>query len=230
MFVIEGLRLCYDALISKVKIKAVFLTEECYKKQQKAKEIVDSCNDCFIVTEEIIKYISDTVTPQGIVCVCECLKNSFSLSDNFKSVVLYNVSDPANIGAISRTAEAFDLDLMIVSGGCDIYNPKALRSSMGALFRLPVITVDNTRLFEILKDNGITSYATVPRNDADKINKIKFENKSAVIIGNEANGIPDDVIGQCDYKITIPMSGRAESLNAAVAASISIYEMVRNSL
>lgn len=230
LFVIEGLRLCYDALLSKVKIKTVFLTEDCYEKQDKAKEIVSSCNDCFIVTEEIIKHISDTVSPQGIVCVCECLKNDFSVGKEFKSVVLYNVSDPANIGAISRTAEAFDLDLMIVSGGCDIYNPKALRSSMGALFRLPVITVDNDELFKILKENNITSYATVPRNDADKINKIEFDGKSAIIIGNEANGIPEDIIKKCDYKITIPMKGRAESLNAAAAASVSIYEMVRNSL
>lgn len=230
LFVIEGLRLCYDALISNVTIKTVFVTEECLNKQAKAVKIVNSCKESFTVTEDIIKYISDTVSPQGIVCVCEFMNNHFDFNDKLKSIVLCNVADPANVGTISRTAEAFDLDLMIISGGCDIYNPKALRASMGALFRLPVMTVENNELFKLLKENDITSYATVPSNNADKINKTAFAQKSAIIIGNEANGIPEDIIERCDYRITIPMTGRAESLNAAAAASISIYEMVRESL
>ncbi|MBQ7129295.1 MAG: RNA methyltransferase, partial [Clostridia bacterium] len=230
LFVIEGLRLCFDAMQSGIKIKTAFLTQHCYNKFQKAKDTAEYAEEYYIVTDEVIKNISDTVSPQGIVCVCENIENKFTDKGNLKAVVLCNVADPSNLGTISRTAEAFAVDLLIVSGGCDIYNPKALRASMGALFRLPVLVINQEELFVFLSNNQIKSYATVPNGAKYKINEIAFNKKSAVIIGNEANGITNEVIKKCDYTVTIPMKGRAESLNAASAASISIYEMVRESL
>ncbi len=230
LFVIEGLRLCADGMRSGVKIKTAFLTENCYNKFEDARKTAEYAEEFFIVTDDVIKHISDTVSPQGIVCVCEKFCNEFADKNSLKAVVLCSVADPSNLGTISRTAEAFAVDFLIVSGGCDIYNPKALRASMGALFRLPVLEIKQDDLFEFFEKHKIKSYATVVKNADYNLNQISFDKKSALIIGNEANGIPLDVIDKSDYKITIPMNGKAESLNAASAASISIYEMVRESL
>ena len=101
---------------------------------------------------------------------------------------------------------------------------------MGALFRLPILEIKQDGLFEFLNEHNIKTYATVVKNSQYKINEVSFDEKSAIIIGNEANGIPSEVVEQSDYTVTIPMNGRAESFNAAAAASISIYEMVRESL
>ena len=230
LFVIEGLRLCFDAFCSGVKIKTAFLTEKSYNKFQNAKDVANCADEFYIVTEDVLKHISDTVSPQGIVCVCENICNEFVDKDKLKAVVLCDVADPSNLGTISRTAEAFAVDLLIVSGGCDIYNTKALRASMGALFRLPILEIKQDGLFEFLNKHNIKTYATVVKNSQYKINEVSFDEKSAIIIGNEANGIPSEVVEQSDYTVTIPMNGRAESFNAAAAASISIYEMVRESL
>lgn len=231
MFVIEGIRLCYDAYLSGVKIVTVFITEKCLEKcKNDAEKIINSSKESYVVTDEIIKHISDTVSPQGIVCVCEFINAKFQISDNLNAAVLYDVSDPANIGTISRTAEAFGIDMLIVCGGCDIYNPKALRASMGALFRLPVLHFDEEEIFDFFEENNIISYASTPLSFAEKITELSFKGKSAMLIGNEANGLSADVIKKCDYAVTIPMLGRAESLNAAAAASVLLFEMVRDKL
>lgn len=231
LFVIEGIRLCFDAYLSGVKIKTVFITENCLEKcSEKANKIIDIAKETYIVTPEIIKHISDTVSPQGIVCICEFINAEFHIKDDLKAAVLFDISDPANVGTISRTAEAFGIDMLIVCGGCDIYNPKALRASMGALFRLPVLHFDKNEVFEFFKENNITSYASTPINSAEKITELSFSGKSAMLIGNEANGLESEIIKKCDYAVTIPMLGRAESLNAAAAASVLLFEMVRESL
>lgn len=231
LFVIEGIRLCYDAAISGVKIKIVFITENCLEKcKVEAERIINNAEESYIVNTDIIKHISDTVSPQGIVCVCEFINPKIEISNCLKAAVLFDITDPANIGTISRTAEAFGLDMLIVCGGCDIYNPKALRASMGALFRLPILNFDEYQVFEFLKENRITSYASTPRSTAKKITEISFPDKAAILVGNEANGLRNEVIDKCDAAVTIPMLGRAESLNAAAAASVLLFEMVRDRL
>ena len=231
LFVIEGIRLCFDAYLSGVKIKTVFVTENCLEKcKNDAEKIINVADESYIVTPDVIKHISDTVSPQGIVCVCDFINAEIKIKDDLKAAVLFEVSDPANVGTISRTAEAFGIDMLIVCGGCDIYNPKALRASMGALFRLPVINFDKDEVFEFFKANNITSYALTPINSAKKITELSFKRKSAMLIGNEANGLSAEIIEKCDYAVTIPMPGRAESLNAAAAASVLLFEMVRDNL
>lgn len=231
LFVIEGIRLCFDACKSGVKIKSVFVTETCLLKcKNETEKIIENADESYIVTTEVIKHISDTVSPQGIVCVCEFIDSEIKITDNLKVAVLVDVADPANVGTISRTAEAFGIDALVVCGGCDIYNPKALRASMGALFRLPVLVLDECEVFDFFKENKIASYASTPRENAKKITEIVFSDRSAVLIGNEANGLKSEVIGKCDEAVTIPMLGRAESLNAAAAASVLMFEMVRGNL
>ena len=117
---------------------------------------------------------------------------------------------------------------MVIYGGCDIYNPKALRASMGALFRLPVKVCKNLNdEIALCKNVGIDSFATVPDREADDITKTDFSKGAFCIIGNEGNGVSKEIIDVCDKKITIKMQGRAESLNAAAAASITMWELVK---
>lgn len=231
LFVVEGLRLCTDALLSDVRIKTVFVTEDCHKKHKaEIDALLAKSDEGFYVTQEVLKSITDTINPQGVVCVCEIQSKDFLITENLNAVVLMNVADPSNLGAISRTAEAFGISLMIVSGGCDIYNPKALRASMGALFRLPVIQMNPEKVLEYCKENNIKTFASTPRKSAINIKSADFSARNAMIIGNEANGLDDFVLNNCDQQVTIPMIGRAESLNAATAASVLMYEMVRKDI
>ena len=137
------------------------------------------------------------------------------------------ISNPSNFGAICRTAEAVGLDGVIIKGGCDVYNPKVQRASMGALFRLDVITVDDLpELFTELKSNNMKIYGSVPDSSALKITDIDKTSGMVVIIGNEGNGISDEA-KENSILVTIPMNGYAESLNAAAAATIIMWEMMR---
>ncbi len=231
LFVIEGTRLCFDAYKSGTEFESVFLTENYLEKfKNDVEKIIDVAEESYIVTEDIMKHICDTVNPQGIVCVCKNIVSNLKVKDNSKFTVLVDVQDPANVGTISRTAEAFGIDALIVCGGCDIYNPKALRASMGALFRLPVLQLNSEEIFNFFKVNNIKSFASTPREIANELTKTTFDGKCAMLIGNEANGLSDDIINKCDEAITIKMLGRAESLNAAAAASVLMYEMMRGSI
>ena len=229
LFVVEGVRLCCDALLSGCEIQSVFCTENCAEKY--GEEIVslrDGCKSFYTVSNDVIKTISDTVTPQGIVCTVKMKQNSFEYEKGKKYIALDTIQNPDNLGAISRTAEALGLDGMVIYGGCDIYNPKALRASMGALFRLPVhICSDLKCEIEICKNLGIDVLATVPDRDAKNVITVDFSKGAMCIIGNEGNGVSKEIIEKSSDRITIKMDGRAESLNANAAASIIMWEMTR---
>jgi TrmH family RNA methyltransferase len=140
---------------------------------------------------------------------------------------LEEISNPSNFGAICRTAEAVGLDGIIIKGGCDIYNPKVLRAAMGALFRLDVVVTDDLiSLLNTLKTNSMKIYGSVPDANAEKITNIDKSQGMVCVIGNEGNGISDEVKGFSEL-VTIPMNGYAESLNAAAAATIIMWEMMR---
>lgn len=229
LFVLEGVRLCCDAIKSGCKIKSVFCTENCAEKYADDINLLkDNCDNFHLVSNDVLKSISDTVTPQGVVCVTISNTNDFDYEKGKKYIALDTVQNPDNLGAISRTAEAFGIDGLVICGGCDIYNPKALRASMGALYRLPVRVCQSLeKEIEKCKKMGINSFATVPDRDAKDITKVDFSKGAFCIIGNEGNGVSQEIIDLCDEKITIKMSGRAESLNAAAAASITMWELVK---
>ena len=234
-FVVEGLRLCYDAFLSKVEIKEVYYTDNIYEKfADKLKQIIGYSKKAYKVSEEILKGISDTKTPQGIVCVCAQLDKHFSvntINNAGKFIILENIQDPANLGTILRTAEALGLNFVVLSSDCcDMYNAKVLRASMGAVFRVQVLVAEN--LYDDIKrfkSLGAKVYAAVPEKEAKSVTEINLNNFSAIAVGNEGNGLTSELIALCDEKITIPMLGRAESLNAAMAAGILMWEMMRDS-
>lgn len=232
MFFIEGARLSSDAAQSGVEIKELFITEKAREKYSEYIRSVENVAErCFQVSEEVAEKLSDTKSNQGVFCVCKMLDKKTIIGKikyNGKYIALEDVSNPSNFGAVVRTAEAVGLDGVIVSGGCDIYNPKSQRAAMGSLFRLNVAVVDNLpEYLGELKKNGMKIYAGVPDSGALKITQADMSDGVVCIIGNEGNGISDETRAAATQLVTIPMKGRAESLNAASAASILIWEMMR---
>ena len=231
MFVIEGLRLCYDAVNSNIKIKYIFYTTQAMKKyKEKLEIIIKNSEESYLVDETVEKHISDTLNPQGIFCVAYMKKDfNFDLNKESKIIALENIQDPLNLGTILRSAEAFGIHGILMSHDCvDVYNPKVLRGGMGSIFRLRIsFAKDIADEIEKVSHLGFKTYATLPDRSCTKITDINFWGKCLAVIGNEGNGISKRTIELCDEKITIPMKGMAESLNAAAAASVVMWEMMR---
>ena len=232
LFFIEGARLCADAALSSVKIKELYVTESARVKYSEYVRLAENVAErSFLVSEEVAEKLSDTKNTQGVFCICKMLDKNTNIGKikyNGKYIALEDVSNPSNFGAVIRTAEAVGLDGVIVSGGCDIYNPKSQRAAMGSLFRLNIVEVDDLPDFlKSLAENGMSVYAGVPDSNAEKITEVDMKNGVVTIIGNEGNGISDATKQASTKLVTIPMQGRAESLNAAAAASIMIWEMMR---
>lgn len=233
LFVIEGLRLCCDAAGCGVEIDTLFITDDAFERYgDKMTELISTAKEIFSVTEEVFSKISDTSSPQGVLAVCKTPDielNVDKITSNGRYVVCENVSDPSNLGAISRTAEALGVNGMIIVGnGCDPFGPKAQRASMGSLLRLPLYKFREIKAaYEFLHNCSITVYASVVDREAKKVTDVSFGDGSAVVIGNEGNGLTDEAKQICDEQITIPITGRAESFNAAAAAAILIWELIK---
>ncbi len=228
-FFLEGLRLCCDAAVSETEITAVFYTQKAFEKSEsEIEKICSKAESSFLISEAVSQKISQTPSSQGVFCKVK-IKSQTETEIDFskKYIALDGVQNPDNLGAVSRTAEALGISGIIIGGGCDIYNPKAQRSSMGSLFRLPVLKTQNLSEFLLkLQQNGMKIYATTPESDALKITEADMNGGTVCVIGNEANGVSEEVFAVSE-KITIPMLGRAESLNAGVAAAITMWEMLR---
>ena len=228
LFVLEGLRICKDACDNGIKFDKLIVSDAAAEKYAADTEKFSLISDeCYKIPDSLFKKISDTKTPQGIIAVAKMpVTGSCGIDKNGKYIALENVSDPSNLGAISRTAEALGVNGIILSSdGCDPYSPKALRASMGTLLRVPVFVTES--FAETLKSTDLKRYACVVNKTAESIKEQSFENGSVVMIGNEANGLTDSAKQSADVLVTIPMTGRAESLNAAAAAAIAMWEMMK---
>lgn len=228
LFVLEGLRICKDACDNGIKFDKLIVSDAAAEKYAADTEKFSLISDeCYKIPNSLFKKISDTKTPQGIIAVAKMpVTGSCGIDKNGKYIALENVADPSNLGAISRTAEALGVNGIILSSdGCDPYSPKALRASMGTLLRVPVFVTES--FAETLKSTGLKRYACVVDKTAESIKEQSFENGSVVMIGNEANGLTDSAKQSADVLVTIPMTGRAESLNAAAAAAIAMWEMMK---
>ncbi|WP_255882352.1 MULTISPECIES: RNA methyltransferase [unclassified Ruminococcus] len=230
-FVCEGVRLCADALRSGIKIKAAFFTTFALERHSELVDSLDKSVECYSLADSLFKSVCETQTPQGVMFLCQMLEvGERSLAFN-KAVALECVQDPQNMGTILRSAEAFAIDCVILSKDCcDIFSPKVLRGSMGAVFRQKFYIAEDFYLtLTTLNNNGIKTYAAVPRNGIE-ILSADFSTPCCTLIGNEGNGLTQKAIDLCDSRLTINMKGNAESLNAAVAASVVMWEMVRGNL
>jgi TrmH family RNA methyltransferase len=213
LFTLEGLRLISDADIA---FHTVFYTAANAENASKIR-----AERAFEISETLSERISDTKTPQGIFAVAEILHREINVGG--KVLVLHSLRDPGNLGTIIRTADALGISDIFAVDCADIYSPKTARSAMGALFRVNVEKSDESTVFAKLA--GYETFASVLSDYAEPLGSFDFPEKSAIFIGNEANGLPENVIKNCTRRVTIKMRGNAESLNAAAAASILIYEL-----
>lgn len=228
-FLCEGARLCGDALKSGIKVRAAFFTENAANRDSDLLLSVKGvCEDIYILPQPLFKRVSDTSTPQGVMLLCECPSNSQGDMKFSKAIALERIQDPQNLGTVLRSAEAFGIDLLIMSKDCcDIFSPKVLRGSMGAVFRQRILIPDD--FYSYISDinkTEIKTYAAVVKNGQDVLT-VDFSHPCCVLIGNEGNGLSERAVSLCGGKLTINMNGRAESLNAAVASSLIMWEMVR---
>ncbi len=228
-FAMEGYRLVLDALQSGVKLRALLLTEKAYAQYGAELTAAGASAQPLLISDALAKEIADTETAQGVFAIAETLPENANLPQHGnRCMLLHNVQDPANLGAILRTAEALGTDALYLYQCVDLYNPKTIRSSMGALFRVPLRVIPETEPFlAACRDAGVPTCAAVVDRDAQKLGSFSFAAGACVLIGNEGNGLPRAVSDACDVKLTIPMSPDSNSLNAAMAAGLFLWEMNR---
>ena len=229
-YIVEGIKMVKEAILEKASIKQIIICDDCEKTDSIPKELMYEIAkyDCLYVTSKIFKYISEVQTPQGVLAVVE--KNNRDEDINYNEdiiVALDDIQDPGNLGTILRTVDSVGLTQIIVSKGtADPYNPKVVRSSMGAIYRVKVIECED--LLETLKEVKRNKFKILVSSlkESNSIYNVKY-NKKVLVIGNEANGVEEKIMNIADEKIKIPMLGKTESLNAAVATGIILYEYVR---
>lgn len=229
-YVIEGIKLIQEAIQENVNIKQIIVCDDCDKTEGIPKDLMYEIAkyDCVYVTKKIFKYISEVQEPQGILAVIE--KNNSDRDIDYTQdiiVALDDVQDPGNLGTILRTVDSIGLTQILVSKGtADSYNPKVVRSTMGAIFRIKIIECED--LEKILKEIKKHKFKVVVTSlqAENTIYEINY-NKKVIVIGNEAKGVEKKIQDLADEKIKIPMLGKTESLNASVATGIVLYEYVR---
>ena len=223
VLVIEGLRLVRE--VSPEICEQLFLSESLSKAGEFDTSLYKNVE---IVSDEVFRSLSDTVTPQGVLAVVKqpsWTLEQLSFENGCRLLLLDDIQDPGNLGTILRTAEAAGVNMVIMSEGCaDIFNPKVIRSTMGSIFRLPFVTDDLVSVIEMLKTEGVTVYGAALEGSSD-YREVEFSEKTAIVIGNEGNGISGNVLNAVNEKIRIPMKGQIESLNAAVSAAILLYHI-----
>lgn len=179
------------------------------------------------VTGSVMESISPMKTPQGVVFSCRWSPREICPQGGLGPghyLVLDGVQDPGNLGTVWRTADAFGASGLLLTGSCaDPFGPKAVRATMGASFRLPVWKGERQAVAALLERSGIPLYATALREDTEDIGKVDLS-QAAVVIGSEGRGISEELLGLCKKTLKIPMEDRCESLNAAVAAAIVLWE------
>lgn len=228
LFVLEGLRIVEDAVAEDSGLTHLILTQQAYEKLGESLFQADlRGTKTLVISNELGKKISSTDNTQGVFAICRIpAAKSLSPRSDGRYVVLFGLQDPGNVGMIIRTADALGMDGIILSGSCDLYSPKVIRSTMGSVFRTNIIIEnDAEHLFDCFKNNGIATLAAVVGDDAEDIRRCTVSGSRAVFIGNEGSGLPDEISYRCDKRVTIPMNGSINSLNAAMAAGIIMWEM-----
>ena len=233
-FIIEGIKLIKEAIEEKANIKQIVICDNCQNTDIIPKELMYEIAkyECVYVSDKIFKSITEVNTPQGILAIIERNNSNEQEAEIDYTqdiiVALDDIQDPGNLGTILRTVDSVGLNQILVSKGtADCYNPKVVRSTMGAIFRVKIIECENLEktLKEVRKHKFklvVTSLQT-----EKSLYDVKFD-KKVIVIGNEANGVEPNIQDMADEKI--PMLGKTESLNASVATGIVLYEYVRQKL
>ncbi len=232
-FLIEGIKLIKEAIQENANIKQIIICEECEDTQLIPKELTYEIAkyECIYVTSQVFNTITEVKNPQGILAVVskENKENEIDFSQDI-IVALDDLQDPGNLGTILRTVDSVGLTQILVSKGtADCFNPKVVRSTMGAIFRVKIIECENLleTLKEIKKHKFKIMVTSLQTNNS--IYDVDYKQK-VIIVGNEANGVKKEIQDLADEKVKIPMLGKTESLNASVATGIVLYEYVRRKI
>ncbi|MGI6097857.1 MAG: TrmH family RNA methyltransferase [Dethiobacteria bacterium] len=231
--VLEGFRLIEEALKAGL-VPEIFFFEQDLWQREKLKSILRKLPPGTIkasITKEILYHLSETETPQGVLAVAPFAVNSslqVSSACNHFLLIIDRLQDPGNMGTIIRTAAAAGIkETVLTKGTIDPTNPKVVRSSMGAVFYLQFsMSADTASLINKLKEKDIQLIASSPKADLDYTIP-DYRQPTAFVIGNESKGVDPSILKAATYKVKIPLLGPVESLNAASAAAILIYEGVR---
>jgi RNA methyltransferase, TrmH family len=230
-YIIEGFKLIEEALEYHKSFYLLILSEVASNSIE-GNALMNKCDEAnipvYIGSDKVFAEVSEMDTPQGVLAVIykqeqrieEVIENK-----SFNIAILDEVRDPGNVGTIVRTADACGINAVILSKGCvDLYNGKTVRATMGSMFHIPVFTdVEIVELIIRLKSMGAMVLGADPHSSVSCIDT-KVDGSTAIVIGNEANGLRDEVKAVTTKNITIPMPGKAESLNAGIAAAILMYE------
>lgn len=230
-YIIEGYRILTLAIECNANLEYVFINENFEEKQEHKKFLstLESKNiKVFKTTNKIFKDLIDTENTQGILGVVRFkekkIEHNIKQEDKFV-LILDRIQDPGNMGTIIRTADAAGVDAIIALKGCvDIYNPKVIRSTMGSIFDMNVIHAtqeEALRILKLKKFDIVSSYL----DTNNYYNTVEYNYKTALVIGNEANGINEELVSKSDVLVKIPIYGKAESLNAAISSAILMYEI-----
>lgn len=216
-FLVEGRKMVEEALASAFDVETVLV--------QEGMELPDGLTmPVYELPAHVLAAVCDTKTPQGIAAVVR-MKEQSALGKHI--VVLDGVQDPGNVGTILRTLDAFEADGLVLLPGCaDPFSPKTVRSSMGAVFRRPVWMCTVETFAQVLRGSGLRLLGAALRDDTVDARAADYT-RAVLAIGSEGRGLSDEVLALCDETVRIPMSPRCESLNAAVAASVLLWEAYR---
>ena len=238
LFRFDGIKLFIEATHNGAPIRYVFVSESA---SEKFKNVVEeNCVDglFYILSDDVFAKITDEQAPEGIVTICDELKN-ITKTDDYNSLatklnkssvlMLESVRDTGNMGTILRSAKAFGIDALVISSDCaDLYNSKTVRAAMGALFTQKVVIVDDiSAVISAFRDNGNRIFAAALEREAKKLGSFKLEKGDIIIVGNEGHGLSKDVIDACNECVYIPMESGSESLNASIAASVCMWEIYK---
>ena len=223
LFIVEGQKLVAELVRCGIELMRVFVKEG-------AVFNVDNLGcEAFEVSESVLKKISAMETPQDVIAIAKMPNRTVDASEDF-ILALDAIQDPANMGAILRSAEAFGVKSVVLGNGChDPYSQKTLRGAMGSVFRLNILQKPLKEYLLTKKEQGYTIIGAGLDKNYKTVDTLYQSQKKIIVIGNEGNGISDEVMSVCDFGMFIPMSGQNESLNAAVAASIIMWENKRQS-
>lgn len=244
LYFIEGLSLCREALAAAVNIDTLMIRESEYysEKNGEYEDLLEQSSkagiETVVVKDGLFNKLTNTETPQGIAAVAKCRywdAGSFFAADKSGGqgniLVLDRIQDPGNAGTLLRTAEAVGCQgVLVVKGTVDLYSPKVVRAAAGSLFRLPLLfTADAQETVRLLHSRGKRVVAAIPYCENFHF-QTRLDRNVAFVIGNEAGGVSADFLEMSDCQVKIPMCEPVESLNAAVAAGVIMYESLRQKI
>ena len=222
MYLLEGEHLVEEAIKEKAPIELIVVTSN--RLEDYRNLLAQTDVQVLVVSQDVFQKLSMTETTQGILAVVEIVKQE-ALPQNGRIIVLDAVQDPGNLGTIVRTADAAGFDAVILgTGTVDLYNDKVLRSMQGSHFHIPVFQTNLQEYLPFLKSKGVQVAVTALHRDSKDYSVLQGVRDVAIVVGNEGQGVSDDMIDLADVVVTIPMFGKAESLNVAIASALLMYK------